>query len=109
MKTSSGFNWLSLGGVGEIGKNCYVLEIDNKLLIIDVGMTFPDLRMFGVDVVIPDFSYLVKHQDRIRGIVLTHGHEDHIGALPFLLQELKKAPPIYGARFTLGLVRNKLG
>jgi ribonuclease J len=105
----AGFTWLSLGGVGEIGKNCYVIEVEGKLLVLDVGMTFPDLRMFGVDVVIPDFSWLVKNQERIRGIVLTHGHEDHIGALPFLLQDLKKQPPIYGARFTLGLVRNKLG
>jgi ribonuclease J len=103
-----GFTWLSLGGVGEIGKNCYVIEVEGKLIVVDVGMTFPDLRMFGVDVVIPDFRYLVKNQERIKGIVLTHGHEDHIGALPYLLQELKKSPPIYGARFTLGLVRNKL-
>jgi ribonuclease J len=102
------FTWLSLGGVGEIGKNCYVIDVENKLVIIDVGMTFPDLRMFGVDVVVPDFSWLVKNQERIAGIVLTHGHEDHIGALPFLLQDLKKAPQIWGARFTLGLVRNKL-
>lgn len=105
----SGLTWLSLGGVGEIGKNCYVLDIENKLIVIDVGMTFPDLRSFGVDVVVPDFSWLIKQQDRIKAIVLTHGHEDHIGALPFLLQDLKKAPPVYGARFTLGLVRNKLG
>jgi len=88
------FTWLSLGGVGEIGKNCYVLDVEGKLIVIDVGMTFPDLRMFGVDVVVPDFSWLVKNQERIAAIVLTHGHEDHIGALPFLLQDLKKSPPI---------------
>jgi ribonuclease J len=108
MPASSGFQWLSLGGVGEIGKNCYVLDIDNKLLIIDCGMAFPDLRMFGVDIVIPDFSYLIKHQHRIKGIVLTHGHEDHIGSLPYLLQDLSVVVPVYGTRFTLGLVRHKL-
>lgn len=108
MSSGKGFNWLSLGGVGEIGKNCYVLEIGEKLLVLDVGMSFPDLGMFGVDIVIPDFSYLVKNQSRIAAIVLTHGHEDHIGALPYLLQDLKKAPPVYGTRFTLALVRNKL-
>jgi ribonuclease J len=108
MNKTTGFHWLSLGGVGEIGKNCYVLEIGEKLLIIDVGMSFPDLGMFGVDIVIPDFSYLVKNQHRIAAIVLTHGHEDHIGSLSYLLQDLKKAPPVYGTRFTLALVRNKL-
>jgi ribonuclease J len=108
MAASSGFSWLSLGGVGEIGKNCYAVEIDGKLLVIDAGMAFPDLRMFGVDIVIPDFGYLIKHQQRIKGIILTHGHEDHIGALPYLLQDLATAPPVYGTRFTLGLVRQKL-
>jgi len=108
MGGSSGFRWVSLGGVGEIGKNCYVLDIEGKLLVIDVGMAFPDLRMFGVDIVIPDFGYLIKHQNRLRGIILTHGHEDHIGSLAYLLQDLKQPPPIYGARFTLALVRPKL-
>ncbi len=108
MKDAADFSWLSLGGIGEIGKNCYVIEVAGKLLILDVGMSFPDVRDFGVDVVIPDFSYLVKNQNRIAGIVLTHGHEDHIGSLPYLLQELSKRPPIYGSKFTLGLVRGKL-
>ena len=108
MASDPGFSWLSLGGVGEIGKNCYVIEIDNKILVIDVGMSFPDHRMFGVDIVIPDFSYLVKNQHKIAGIVLTHGHEDHIGSLSYLLQDLRTAPPIYGAKFTLGLLRPKL-
>jgi ribonuclease J len=108
MAPSSFFRWLSLGGVGEIGKNCYVLDIDGKLLIIDCGMAFPDLRMFGVDIVIPDFSYLIKHQQRIKGVILTHGHEDHIGSLAYLLQDLNTRIPVYGTRFTLGVLRNKL-
>jgi len=108
MNDNRGFSWLSLGGVGEIGKNCFVLDIQGKLLVIDVGMAFPDVRAFGVDVVVPDFSYLVKNQHRIKGILLTHGHEDHIGGMAFLLQDLEKAPPIYGSKFTLGLLRPKL-
>ena len=103
-----GLSWLSLGGIGEIGKNCYVIEVEGKLLIIDVGMSFPDLTMFGVDIVIPDFTFLVKNQNKIAGIVLTHGHEDHIGSMPYLLQDLKTPPPIFGSKFTLGLLRNKL-
>ena len=98
MKDAADFSWLSLGGIGEIGKNCYVIEVAGKLLILDVGMSFPDVRDFGVDVVIPDFSYLVKNQNRIAGIILTHGHEDHIGSLPYLLQELTKRPPGQAAR-----------
>jgi ribonuclease J len=108
MTSFDGFQWLSLGGVGEIGKNCYVLDIEGKLIVIDAGMAFPDMRMFGVDIVIPDFSYLIKHQQRIKAIILTHGHEDHIGSLAYLLQDLKQPPPIYGSKFTLGLVRSKL-
>ena len=108
MNNKVDFSWLSLGGIGEIGKNCYVLDVAGKLLVIDCGMSFPDVRDFGVDVVIPDFSYLVKNQHRLAGIVLTHGHEDHIGGLPFLLQDLKSPPPIHGSKFTLGLLRGKL-
>lgn len=108
MRDSVDLSWLSLGGVGEIGKNCYVIGISGKLLVIDVGMSFPGARDFGVDVVIPDFSFLVKNQHLIAGIVLTHGHEDHIGGMPFLLEDLKRPPPIYGSKFTLGLLRGKL-
>lgn len=108
MNDNRGFQWLSLGGVGEIGKNCFVVDVQGKLIVVDCGMAFPDVRTFGVDVVIPDFSYLVKNQHRIKGIFLTHGHEDHIGGVPFLVQDLERIPPIYGSKFTLGLLRPKL-
>jgi ribonuclease J len=97
---------IPLGGVGEIGLNMTVLEYESDILVIDAGLMFPDAEMLGVDIVIPDFSYLVENKDRIRGVVLTHAHEDHIGALPFLLREIKV--PIYGTRLTLGFVKEKL-
>ena len=95
-----------LGGVGEIGLNMTVFECGDDLLVVDAGLMFPDAEMLGVDIVIPDFSYLLENKDRVRGIVLTHAHEDHIGALPFLLKELNV--PIYGTRLTLGFVKEKL-
>jgi ribonuclease J len=97
---------IPLGGVGEIGLNMTVLECGDDIMVIDAGLMFPDAEMLGVDIVIPDFSYLVDNKDRIRGVVLTHAHEDHIGALPFLLREIKV--PVYGTRLTLGFVREKL-
>lgn len=97
---------IPLGGLGEIGKNMWVLETARDILIIDTGVMFPEDDMLGVDLVIPDISYLREKKDKVRGILLTHGHEDHIGALPYVLREMQV--PVYGTRLTLGLVRHRL-
>jgi ribonuclease J len=97
---------IPLGGLNEIGKNITVLEYQNDMMLVDCGMSFPDDEMYGIDIVLPDFAYLIKNRAKLRGMILTHGHEDHIGAIPYLLQELSL--PIYGTRLTLGLVENKL-
>ena len=96
----------ALGGLNEIGKNIYVYECANDMFVIDCGLAFPDDEMPGVDSVIPDFTYLEKNKDRLRGVVLTHGHEDHIGSLAYLLKKVNV--PVYGTRLTLGLVEGKL-
>lgn len=95
-----------LGGLNEIGKNMTVIETDEDILVVDCGLGFPDDEMLGIDLVIPDVTYLEEHQDKLRGIVLTHGHEDHIGALPYVLKRIHT--PVYGTRLTLGIVENKL-
>ncbi|MBE7051882.1 MAG: ribonuclease J [Ruminococcaceae bacterium] len=97
---------IPLGGLNEIGKNMTVFAYGNDMIIVDCGMAFPDEEMFGIDIVIPDFSFVVKNSDKVRGVVLTHGHEDHIGGLAYLLKEIDV--PIFGTNLTIGLVQNKL-
>jgi ribonuclease J len=97
---------IPLGGVGEIGKNCTVIRQDDDIVVIDCGLSFPNEEMLGVDIVIPDFTYLVENKDKVRGVFLTHAHEDHVGALPYFLQQLDC--PIYASEFTHALIRQKL-
>ena len=97
---------ISLGGLQEIGKNMTVFEYNQDIIIVDCGLAFPEDEMLGIDMVIPDISYLEKNKDKVRGIVLTHGHEDHIGALPYILKELNV--PVFGTLLTIGLLENKL-
>src|SRR5882757_9473490 len=95
-----------LGGLGEFGMNCMAIRWGDDIIVIDAGLMFPESELLGVDIVVPDISYLLENRDRVRGIILTHGHEDHIGGLPWILSELNV--PIYGTEFTLALVEGKL-
>ncbi|MCL2164677.1 MAG: ribonuclease J [Oscillospiraceae bacterium] len=97
---------IPLGGLQEIGKNITVFEYNNEMIVVDCGLAFPEDDMLGIDVVLPDFTYLLKNSEMVRGVILTHAHEDHVGSLPYLLKELKV--PVYGTRLTLGLVGSKL-
>ena len=97
---------IPLGGVGEIGKNMTVLEYGNDMIVVDCGLIFPDEDMPGIDVVIPDMTYLTENAARLRGFLITHGHEDHIGALPYALREFDV--PVYGTSFTIALIEHKL-
>ena len=96
-----------MGGLGEIGKNMMVVEYDDDILVIDAGLMFPEDDMFGVDLVIPDFTYLEENRHRIRAVLLTHGHEDHIGALPYLLKRVGEVP-VCGTRLTLAMVELRM-
>src|SRR5437588_7009864 len=95
-----------LGGLGEFGMNCMAIRWADEIIVIDAGLMFPESELLGVDIVVPDITYLLENRDKVRGIILTHGHEDHIGGLPWILSELNV--PIYGTEFTLALVEGKL-
>ncbi|MGM0364987.1 MAG: ribonuclease J [Actinomycetota bacterium] len=106
MPKKSSLKVIPLGGLNEVGKNLTIFEKDNQIIIVDCGVMFPDDEMMGIDYVIPDFTYIIKNKHKVKAIVITHGHEDHIGALPFLLKEVKA--PIYATKLTLGLIKIKL-
>ena len=107
VKNNSGIKLSFLGGVQEVGKNMMVLEYNNEMLVIDSGMAFPNDDMPGIDVVLPDTTYLINNRQKIKGILITHGHEDHIGALPYVLQDLPGVP-VFASKLSVALIENKL-
>ncbi len=105
-RTKKPLKIIPLGGLGEIGKNITLYEYDGDMFLVDCGMSFPDEETPGIDIVIPDFTYVLENKDKIKGMVVTHGHEDHIGAIPYLLRNFNV--PIYATRLTIGLIEGKL-
>ncbi|MDU2490706.1 MAG: ribonuclease J [Clostridium celatum] len=106
MESKKKIKVIPLGGLGEVGKNITVIEYGEEIIVVDCGMTFPDSEMYGIDVVIPDVTYLVNNKERVKGFFITHGHEDHIGAIPYILKQVNA--PIYATNLTVGLIQNKL-
>ncbi|MGH3139982.1 MAG: MBL fold metallo-hydrolase, partial [Gaiellales bacterium] len=99
---------IPLGGLGEVGKNMTAFEYGGRMILIDAGLSFPRSELLGIDLVLPDFSYVAEHADVLDAVILTHGHEDHIGALPYLFREIGTQAEVWGTRLTLGLVKSKL-
>ena len=107
-KKQTALKVIPLGGLDGIGKNMTVLEYGNNMVLIDAGLMFPDDEQLGIDLVLPDYTYVLENEDKLRGIIITHGHEDHTGALPYLLMDLKPGVPIYSSKLTLGFIEGKL-